>query len=104
MAAQEKAAGNNTLQQDRCPAKPSLVLFSGATRRSVHALLPKSEIAAQHGESSRAEGVCQRNQQRRVAVGPGAVGQHQPLPARVPRGVEKATNRLLSGRVVNKRL
>jgi hypothetical protein len=64
--------------------------------------LAEGKVAAEDGEPGGAEGVCERYEQRRVAVRSCAVGEDEAIAAGHRRGVEISANGYLVRRCVQK--
>ena len=101
MAAQKDAAFCLSPQRGNRRTQAGLVAFSAsARRRPAGTQLTKRQIASQHHPSGFAKGVRQSHQQRRLAVGSGAVSQHQAVRPRGLGAMEESPNRVILCRSV----
>lgn len=78
------------------------ILRAVAKRRTVRARLAEWQIAAQHEDARGTERARHGNQQGRVAVGTGAMREHQCLSRRRVRAVQKTAYCRLTGRLIDK--
>ena len=93
MTAQEHTAGSLAPHGRECCSKSELVTFrTAALGWSVGSQLTKGQIAAEDDPSRGAEGICQRHQQRGIAVRSRAVRQDKAIRAMSGRGVQESSN------------
>jgi hypothetical protein len=64
-------------------------------RRTKGAVLAETQITAEHGETGVGKGFCHSHEQGGLAVGTGAVGEHQAIAGRLGREMQKAAHRML---------
>jgi len=62
--------------------------------------LPERQVAAQHGHPRFAKRVRQPDQQRRLAIRPGAMGQHETVTEGYFRNMKKSPYRSFTGRLI----
>jgi hypothetical protein len=84
------------------PEQPSAILRAVAKRRTVRARLAEWQIAAQHEDAGGTKCVRHGNRQGRVAVGTGAMREHQCLSRGRVRAVQKTAYHRLTGRLIDK--
>lgn len=78
------------------------VLRTIAERRTVRARLAERQIAAQHHDAGRGECLGHGDQQRRVAVGSCAMGEHERVRQSSVGAVQEAAHNGLTGRLIDK--
>ena len=102
MAAQKNpAACLAPHRRNRC-AQPILILLRTSSRRwPVRPRLAERQIASQHRHARCTECLRQRSQQRRLAVGPGAVCQHQAIRDSTSRPMQKPPHPRILPRIVS---
>lgn len=93
MATQKDSAWNLSPYQFHRTPQALLVAFRTAPlRRPVRPQLTERQIAAENRESGHAAGICECDEERRLAVCPGTVGEDEAVIRRIGRNVKVAAN------------
>lgn len=94
----EKEPTGNQLSHGSHGVKKALAVAGSVTGtgRAEAPGLPEGQVATQDGKSAFGEGVCQRNQQRGLSIGAGAVSERQAVSVRLGWGVDEASDGRIS--------
>ena len=98
MAAEEYAPGDERAHGGYGLAKALAILGGAPEGRSLGTRLAERQVAPQDSESGIGESARYGDQQLRLAVGSGAVGEHQGVAAGIGRRMQESADRFLSER------